>query len=176
MLADVGEPLTGLDISFRRSAEGSDELMVRSPFTTLGYLTETGTVAVDETGGFVATGDAGKLEQGILEITGRLKDLVIRGGVNISPRAIEDILCDLPGVEDVAVVGVPHEFWGEELVACIQAGPNADAAAIEAAARERCRERLARASQPDRISVFQAFPRAVTGKVQKGVLQRSLSR
>src|SRR5581483_6416574 len=105
-----------------------------------------------------------------------LKDLIIRGGINISPRAIEDVLCDLPGVEDVAVVGVPHEFWGEELVACIQVSSGPDAAAIETAVRQRCRDRLARASQPDRICIFRSFPRAVTGKVQKGVLQQSLTR
>jgi long-chain acyl-CoA synthetase len=176
MTADVGEPLPGLDCAFRRSAEGSDELVIRSPFTTLGYVIETGAVSADETDGFVATGDVGKLDQGVLEITGRLKDLVIRGGINISPRAIEDILCNLPGVEDVAVVGVPHEFWGEELVACIQVSFETDAAVVEMAARQRCGERLARAHQPDRISIFRTFPRAVTGKVQKGVLQRSLAR
>jgi acyl-CoA synthetase (AMP-forming)/AMP-acid ligase II len=150
--------------------------MVRSPFTTLGYVTESGPVSFAEDDGYVATGDAGRLDHGVLEITGRLKDLVIRGGINISPKAIEDILAGLPGVEDVAVIGVPHEIWGEELVACIQVSSGTDATAVETAARQRCSERLARIHQPDRISVFRAFPRAVTGKVQKGALQRSLAK
>lgn len=174
MIADVGQPLAELAVTFRRDQEGRDELVIRSPFAALSYLTENGLASIGESDGFVPTGDVGKLEDSFLHITGRIKDLVIRGGVNISPRAVENVIGDLPGVEDVAVVGIPHEFWGEELVACVQAGAEVDPVALEAAVRRRCRERLARSYQPDRVAILPTFPRAVTGKVQKGTLQRNL--
>lgn len=174
MVADVGQPLSELTLTFRRDQDGRDELVIRSPFAALSYLSENGLAAISESDGFVPTGDVGKLEDGFLHITGRIKDLIIRGGVNISPRAVENVLGDLPGVEDVAVVGIPHEFWGEELVACVQASAEVDPVALEAAIRRRCRERLARSYQPDRVAILPTFPRAVTGKVQKGILQRNL--
>jgi len=172
---DVGEPLPELELAFRGDTEGRTELIIRSPFSMLNYLTDDGLVSVADAQGFVPTGDVGKLDDGILHITGRIKDLIIRGGINISPRAIEDILGDLPDVEEVAVVGVPHDFWGEALVACIQVSSKADPMAIEAAVRQRCRERLAKSHQPDRIAVLPTFPRAATGKVQKHLLQRALA-
>jgi acyl-CoA synthetase (AMP-forming)/AMP-acid ligase II len=175
MSTDVGPILPELEINFREDEEGREELFIRSPFSMLGYLTEEGLVPVNDSNGFVPTGDVGRLDDGILQITGRIKDLVIRGGVNISPRSVENVLGDLPGVEDVAVVGVPHEFWGEKLVACIQASAGIDRRAVEVAVRQRCRERLARSHQPDDIAILSKFPRSVTGKVQKHILQRTLA-
>ena len=176
MGADAGTPLAELEIAFRRDSEGRDEIMVRSPFALLDYLTQDGPASAHVSDdGFMPTGDVGKLDKGVLQITGRIKDIIIRGGINISPRTVEDALGDVPGVEDVAVIGVPHEFWGEKLVACIETAPQADKEKVEAAVRQRCRERLARSHQPDHIAVLAMFPRAVTGKVQKHVLQQSFA-
>jgi long-chain acyl-CoA synthetase len=175
MSADVGMPLPELEVEFRNDTEGRDELVIRSPFAMLDYLTEDGPISTSDSNGFIPTGDAARLDDGILQITGRIKDLIIRGGVNISPRSVENVLGDIPGVEDVAVVGVPHEFWGEKLVACIQASAEVDRGAVEIAVRQRCRERLARSHQPDDIAILSKFPRSVTGKIQKHILQRTFA-
>jgi acyl-CoA synthetase (AMP-forming)/AMP-acid ligase II len=81
----------------------------------------------------------------------------------------------MPDVSDLAVVGVPHPFWGECIVVCIEAGPGVDEAALATAVRERCEARLSKASQPDRVAFLPAFPRTTTGKVQRRVLQQELA-
>jgi long-chain acyl-CoA synthetase len=173
---DVGSVLPELEIAFRSDVDGRNELMIRSPFAMLGYLTEDGLVLASDADGFLPTGDAGRLDDGILRITGRIKDLIIRGGINISPRTVEDVLSDLPGIEDVAVIGIPHQFWGEKLVVCVQVSADVDQRTLTGAVRQRCRERLARSCQPDQIALLPKFPRSVTGKVQKHILQRELAK
>jgi acyl-CoA synthetase (AMP-forming)/AMP-acid ligase II len=117
----------------------------------------------------------GEMEEGRLRITGRLKDLIIKGGVNIAPVTLENVLAGLPGLEDVAVISVPHEFWGEAIVVCVQPAAGADLKSLEQAVRTRCQERLARSHHPDRIVILERFPRAVTGKVQKNQLRTMLA-
>jgi acyl-CoA synthetase (AMP-forming)/AMP-acid ligase II len=176
MSMNVGSVLPELEIAFRTDADGRDELMIRSPFVMLDYLTENGLVSATDVDGFMPTGDAGQFNGGNLKITSRIKDLIIRGGINISPRAVEDVLSDLPGIEDVAVIGIPHQFWGEKLVVCVQVSAEVDQGTLTGAVRQRCRERLARSCQPDEIAVLPTFPRSVTGKVQKHILQRELTK
>lgn len=114
---DVGFPLPGIDIEFVDDGDGNAEIAVRSPNRYLGYLTADGVLDVETHGdGFVWTGDAGRFLNGRLQITGRLKELIIRGGVNVSPVAIENALGSLPGASDVTVIGLPHPFWGESIV------------------------------------------------------------
>jgi acyl-CoA synthetase (AMP-forming)/AMP-acid ligase II len=121
------------------------------------------------------TGDIGEMADGRLRITGRLKDLIIRGGVNIAPVTLENVLAGLPGLEDVAVISMPHEFWGEAIVVCVQPSAGADVKSLEQAVRVRCQEKLARSHYPDRIVILDRFPRAVTGKVQKNQLRTMLA-
>jgi long-chain acyl-CoA synthetase len=172
---DVGPLLPELAVRPRVNAEGQPELTVRSPFHYLGYITEAGALAPDLDDGYMPTGDMGEMADGRLRITGRIKDLIIRGGVNIAPVTLENALAGLPGLEDVAVVSMPHDYWGEAIVVCIQPMPGEDAARLEQAVRTRCRERLARSHQPDRIAILERFPRAATGKVQKHQLRTMLA-
>ena len=172
---DVGSLLPELAIRARPNADGQPELTVRSPFAYLGYVTEQGIVPADLDQGYMPTGDMGELFDGRLRITGRIKDLIIRGGVNIAPVTLENALAGLPGLEDVAVVSLPHEYWGESIIVCIQPVPGADAAQLEQDVRARCREKLARSHQPDRIAILDRFPRAPTGKVQKHQLRTMLA-
>jgi long-chain acyl-CoA synthetase len=172
---DVGPLLPELAIRARANADGQPELTVRSPFAYLGYVTEQGVLPPDLDDGYMPTGDMGELAEGRLRITGRIKDLIIRGGVNIAPVTLENALAGLPGLEDVAVVSLPHEYWGEAIVVCVQPVPGADAAQLEQDVRARCRERLARSHQPDRIAILDRFPRAPTGKVQKHQLRSMLA-
>lgn len=173
--SDVGRVLPELDVDFRPDAEGNQELTVRSPFAYLGYLTDQGVSGAESPFSFVPTGDAGELRDGKLVITGRLKDLIIRGGVNVAPIVLENAIREVPGVSDVAVVGVPHRFWGESIAACIEAYDGVERDTLTEDVRLHCRENLVRSQQPDRIEIFEHLPRAVTGKVQKNVLQAKLS-
>ena len=170
---DVGEPLPTADLALVEQEQGIDEIFVASRH--LGYMTENGFVApVCDASGRTATGDAGRLSDGRLIITGRLKDLIIRGGVNVSPVAVENAFGDVAGVREVAVVGVPHAYWGETIVACLELEPGHDAAAVVAAVEERARERLGKACRPDRVVVVPALPRSSNGKIQKRRLSQDV--
>ncbi len=121
--------------------------------------------AVDEHG-WLASGDLGVMdEDGYLRITGRLKEMIIRGGENIYPREIEDFIFTHPKVSAVAVFGVPDEFYGEELMAWIQL--HVGEAASEEDIRTFCRGAIAHYKIPKYIWFVQEFPMTVTGKMQK---------
>src|SRR5262249_59645346 len=105
-------------------------------------------------------------EDGYINIVGRIKDLVIRGGENVYPREIEEFLYGHPDIADVAVIGVPDERYGEELMAWIRLRPGAaplDAAAVRAF----CEGRIAHQKIPRYVRIVGEFPMTVTGKVRK---------
>jgi fatty-acyl-CoA synthase len=121
--------------------------------------------AIDRAG-WMHTGDLATMDgEGYLNIVGRSKDMVIRGGENVYPREIEEFLYGLDGVADVQVVGVPDEKYGEELCAWVIV--RAGAALDEDAVREHCRGRLAHFKVPRYVIFADEFPMTVTGKVQK---------
>jgi len=113
------------------------------------------------------TGDLGVMDDdGYVQITGRIKDMVIRGGENIYPREIEEFLYTHPDIQDVQVVGVPDQKYGEELCAWITMRPGAkplDAESVRAFADGK----LARFKVPRYVMVVDEFPMTVTGKVRK---------
>jgi fatty-acyl-CoA synthase len=112
------------------------------------------------------TGDLATMdEDGYVNIVGRSKEMVIRGGENIYPREIEEFLIGLPEVEDVAVFGVPDRKYGEELVACVRVASGASL--DEDAVRSYCRGRIAHFKVPRYVRFVDEFPMTVTGKVQK---------
>jgi fatty-acyl-CoA synthase len=121
--------------------------------------------------GWMRTGDLGTMDAaGNVNVVGRLKDMVIRGGENIYPREIEEIIFTHPGVESVQVVGVPDERFGEELAAFVIAVPGTEVSAEEICAF--CRQRLARFKVPRYVLAVDEFPMTVTGKIQKFVLRQ----
>ena len=119
----------------------------------------------------VATGDVGVLDAaGDLHLVDRVKELVIVSGFNVYPTEVEACCSRSPGVSEAAVIGVEDELTGEAVVAyVVPAG--ADPAAVAAAVRAHCDERLARFKQPSRLEVVAELPHTVTGKVQKGRLR-----
>jgi fatty-acyl-CoA synthase len=113
------------------------------------------------------TGDLAVMRaDGYVEIVGRIKDMIIRGGENIYPREIEEFLYAHPKIRDVQVVGVPHERYGEEVLACVVPHDPADPLTLEEL-RAFCQDRLAHYKIPSRLQILDSFPMTVSGKVRK---------
>jgi fatty-acyl-CoA synthase len=130
------------------------------------YHNPTATHAVIDPNGWIATGDLGIMDPaGYVNIVGRLKDMVIRGGENIYPREIEEFLHHHPKIADAYVVGVPDTKYGEELMAWI--APKCGVALSEDEVRDFCRNRIANYKIPRYIKFVSEFPMSVTGKIQK---------
>lgn len=146
---------------------------------TRGYLVMSGywgdeqkTSEAIDSEGFMHTGDLAMIdEQGYCNITGRSKDVVIRGGENVYPREVEDYLYAHPDITDVQVVGVPDETFGEELCACIIARQGAVTAE---SVQTFCKGKIAHYKIPRYVECVDELPMTVTGKVQKYVLRESM--
>jgi fatty-acyl-CoA synthase len=124
--------------------------------------------------GWLHTGDLGTLdEEGYCKITGRIKDMVIRGGENIYPREVEEFLYRHPKVQDVQCVGVPDDRYGEELCACVVLRQGASA--TEEEIREFCRGQIAHYKIPRYVKFVGSFPMTVTGKIQKYLLRQQMA-
>jgi fatty-acyl-CoA synthase len=143
------------------------ELCTRGYSVMLGYWDDperTGE-AIDRAG-WMHTGDLATMDaDGFVNIVGRIKDMIIRGGENIYPREIEEFLYTHPEVADAQVIGVPDERYGEEIMACVQLREGASV--DEEGLREFCRGRIAHYKVPRYVKLVDEFPMTVTGKVQK---------
>ena len=146
-------------------------------FCTRGYSVMQGywgdrelTAEAVDVAGWMHTGDLATMDhEGYVNIVGRLKDMVIRGGENVYPREIEEFLYRHPDIQDVQVVGVPDDRYGEELCAWIIARPGREV--DEASVREFCKGQIAHYKIPRYVRVVDAFPMTITGKVQKFVIK-----
>ncbi|CAN5851775.1 AMP-binding protein [soil metagenome] len=142
-------------------------------FCTRGYSVMRGywddaerTAEAIDADGWMHTGDLAVMaEDGYVNIVGRIKDLVIRGGENVYPREVEEFLYTHPDVEDVQVIGVPDARYSEELMAWVKLRPGASVEPEEL--REFCRGRIAHFKVPRYVKLVEEFPMTITGKVQK---------
>jgi long-chain acyl-CoA synthetase len=163
----VGKPLPGVDV---RITGEDGEVQVRGPNVMKGYYNrpeETGRAFAAD--GWFRTGDMGRLDaDGYLSITGRIKELIIRGGEKIMPREVEEALGQYPGVQEVAVIGEPDGDRGEAVVAFVVPG---DTPPAPEALREFCRARLAEFKVPRRFVIARDLPRGPTGKLLKRALR-----
>ena len=162
-----------LDGSGRRHAVGSGELVMRGPGVFIGYLGQADLyreLLTDD--GYFRTGDTAKIDDdGYVSITGRVKDLIIRGGVNISPVMTENVLASHPAIRAVAVVGWPDERLGERLCAVVI---SADPPTLDEVVAFCGREGLDRRFHPERLIVVDEFPRTAAGKIRKHELLSDL--
>jgi long-chain acyl-CoA synthetase len=159
----VGKPVPGVEVRLETEdgndvATGEDgEICVRGPVLMAGYWH-----APDETGfamrdGWLHTGDVGRLDaDGYLYVVDRLKDLIIRGGINVYPRDIEDEMLTHPDVVAAAVVGKPDPTYGEEVVAFVQVRPGSEV--TEADLVEFAREHISKAKYPRDVRILPAIP------------------
>jgi len=174
----VGQPLPQTEVRIADTASGDTvpvgtigEICTRGYLVMHGYfdMPEATAAAIDGEG-WLHTGDLGTMDsRGYCKVEGRLKDMIIRGGENIYPREIEEVLFTHPAIADVAVVGVPDEHWGEQVAAFVRAAPGAtiDEAGLAAFVRQR----LAVYKAPRHWIVVDEFPLTPSGKVQKFVLR-----
>jgi fatty-acyl-CoA synthase len=167
----IVDPISGATV--QRGQAG--ELCTRGYSVMLGYWNQQErTKEAIDAGGWMHTGDLATMDaQGYVNIVGRIKDMVIRGGENLYPREIEEFLYTCPGVLDVQVVGVPDKHFGEELCAWIVTKPGA--ILDDAVVREYCQQRIAHYKVPKYIRFVDAFPTTVTGKIQKYVIRQLMS-
>jgi fatty-acyl-CoA synthase len=149
------------------------ELCTRGYSVMLGYWDEperTGE-AIDR-GRWMHTGDLATMdEEGYLNIVGRIKDMIIRGGENVYPREIEEFLYSHPKVQDVQVIGVPDEKLGEEIMAWVKLREGQAATVDEI--RDYCRGKIAHYKIPRYVKFVDGFPMTVTGKVQKFLMRET---
>jgi fatty-acyl-CoA synthase len=154
------------------------EICVRGYQSMLGYfeLPDATAAALDQDG-WLHTGDLGAMDdRGFVRVTGRLKDMIIRGGENIYPREIEELLLEVAAVYAVEVVGVPDEHWGEQVGAIVQLRPgDQDAAAVFAELRGYCLANLARFKVPRLWFAVSEFPITASGKIQKFALRAMIA-
>ena len=170
----VGPPLPNVEVKIVDPATGQEvpvgqqgELWTRSFMVMKGYykMPEATATAID-TDGWLHTGDlATRDDAGYCKITGRIKDMIIRGGENVYPREIEEFLYTNPKVADVQVVGVPDLKYREEVMAWVKLKQGQSATAEEF--RDFCRGKIAHYKVPRYVQVCDEFPMTVTGKVQK---------
>lgn len=180
-ISTVGVPMPHIDIEIRdpetdvKCEQGKiGEIVVRGENIMTAYYR----VRIEEqslgSDGWLHTGDLGYLRKdGYLCFTGRLKELIIRGGENIYPNEVASVVSKLPGIEDVKVVGVPSDFYGEEVCACIRLmeGYSFD----EAWAREELKKTLAKFKIPSFFVIYDKFPTLATGKIDMVALKKDAS-
>lgn len=124
--------------------------------------------------GWLRMGDIGVMDdRGFVKITGRVKEMIIRGGMNIYPREIEELLFDHPAISEAVVTGVPHEKWGEEVAAVLRLKSGLEMPSA-AELKGWCRERIAAHKTPARWYVTANYPMTASGKIQKYILAKNI--
>jgi fatty-acyl-CoA synthase len=175
-LGSVGRPIETLELEIRDAAGKPvpvgvrGEIWVRGPQVAGEYLTH----SVLTSDGWFPTNDAGSVDAaGFLYLDGRMDDVIVRGAENLSPGEIEDVLLEHPAVAEAAVVGVPDETWGEQVVAVVVLVP--DCVADEQQLQGWVRDRLRSARTPARIEFRDALPYNETGKLLRRVLREEVA-
>jgi fatty-acyl-CoA synthase len=179
----VGQALPGMEVKVINPETGEEcpvgvpgEMCVRGYNVMKGYYKmPEETARVIDKNGFLHSGDIGvKDADGYFAITGRIKDLIIRGGENISPKEVEDFLSRIPGVRDAQVVGVPSKKYGEQVGAFIIRQPGAEL--NEDDIRDFCHDKIAWHKVPKYIHFVENFPLTASGKIQKFKLRENAAR
>ena len=175
----VGKPIWGVqmrvaDDQDRALPAGSDhigEIQIRGHNVMKGYLGKPEATAAALKGGWLHTGDLGyRDEDGFYFIVDRAKDLVIRGGYNVYPRELEEVLFAHPGIAEAAVIGKPDDRLGEEVVAIVVRAPGSDEL-TETDVIGYCKERMAAYKYPREVRFLAELPKGPTGKILKNVLR-----
>ncbi len=161
-LSRAGAPALGV----RMAVDGQGEVLARSNHVLAGYWEQPEATADAIVDGWFHTGDGGDIDdEGYVSISDRKKDVIISGGENVSSIEVEDCLFSHPAVAEVAVIGIPHEKWGETVTALVVLAPGADASEADLIAH--CKSRIAGYKCPTSIEFRDELARTATGKLQK---------
>jgi non-ribosomal peptide synthetase component E (peptide arylation enzyme) len=168
----VGHEIRLVDACGETVAPGQEgEIVTRGPEMCVGYAAPEQNAEAFDAEGYFHTGDLARITpEGCLIITGRKKDLIIRGGENISPKEIEDVLYAHPAVREAAVVAMPHPRLGE--TACAREGGVFDFAEMR---RTLERSGLAKQKYPERLEIVDALPYTAAGKIRKNLLREQIA-
>jgi acyl-CoA synthetase (AMP-forming)/AMP-acid ligase II len=148
------------------------EVVIRGPNVVSGYDNNPEANATSFTDGWFRTGDQGFLDaNGYLTLTGRLKEMINRGGEKISPREIDEVLLAHPAVAEAVCFATPHRTWGEEVAAAVVVRETT----TEESLLSYCKERLAEYKRPKRIHIVDAIPRTATGKIQRRIVAQTFA-
>lgn len=176
----IGRPVWGVEVDLvaedGSTVEGSDaigEIVVRGHNVMKGYYNRPEATAEVMRDGWFRTGDLARRDaDGWLYVVDRTKDLIIRGGFNVYPREIEEVLLTHPAVSMAAVIGVPHDSHGEEIKACVVLTPGAELSEQDLIAW--CKEQMAGYKYPRLIEFVDVLPTNATGKILKRELRTGL--
>jgi fatty-acyl-CoA synthase len=177
LTSSIGRPLPDVEVKIVDEEENSlpflqvGEILVRGPRVMTGYWKDeqkTGQVMTSD--GWLRTGDMGWMdEEGYIYLSGRADDMIIRGGENISPEEVEEVLHSHPKIEEAAVIGVPDPEWGQEPRAVVVLKKGEKAASEEII--EYCRSKLAGFKRPRSVVFIETLPRSAMGKVLRKKLR-----
>jgi fatty-acyl-CoA synthase len=179
----VGRMLPGVEVTIRNNETGEEcpngvhgEFCSRGDSSMKGYykMPEATAQCIDKDG-WLHSGDLGvKNDSGYFKVTGRIKDMIIRGGENVYPKEIEDFLYTMPGIKDVQVVGINSKKYGEEVGAFVILHPGVSLS--EEDVRDFCRGKISRFKIPKYIFFVDGFPLTASGKIQKFLLREQGSK
>lgn len=171
-LGSVGVRQSLVEVTVDAPPGQPGEVLVRGDAVMLGYWRNPDATAETLRGGWLHTGDVGRMDaDGFLTLMDRAKDVIITGGTNVYPREVEEVLLSHPAVAEAAVIGLPHPEWGEEVAAFIVAAPGATVTAESLDAL--CLDHIARFKRPKHYRMVEALPKNNTGKVLKTALRGS---
>ncbi len=181
----VGHILPGVDVRVWREGTGFaahgdiGEIVIKGYCTMNGYFGSSRSAMPFDKDGWLHTGDIGRMIDGdMLQLTGRLKDIIVRCGENISPVEVEQALMTVEGVREAKVLGVPHPIWGESAEACIVTEKilsRQEEEAFSAYVISELRKKLSSYKVPSHIFIFEQFPLSDNGKLDVGTLRAALT-
>ncbi|GAA1858027.1 long-chain fatty acid--CoA ligase [Pseudonocardia ailaonensis] len=177
----IGKPLSGVEMKIvddtgaELAAGEVGEIVIKGPNVMKGYWNRPEETAAAVKDGWFRTGDIGRRDaDGFFFIVDRKKDLIIRGGYNVYPREVEELLYEHPAVLEAAVVGVPDPTYGEEVAAAVVLKPGADASAEQL--REYVKDRISPQKYPRHVWLVDSLPKTATGKIVKREIEFPVGR